>query len=207
MNKAEKFWNRMSKNFDKPVKPGKRKLSKNALLTKKHIKNSDTVLEFGCATGTLAIDLAEDVQEIYAIDISSQMIKIAQKKANEINAENITFAHTTINDERFRNESFNVILSFNILHLLENRPKVLKRINQLLKSGGLFISDTPCLGEKKSFISFIQFILSKTGLVPHLNMPKISELNDLLTIEKFQIVESENLKGLISNYSFVARKT
>ncbi len=49
------------------------------------------VLEFGCGTGTTAITHAPYVKHIRAIDISSNMIEIAQRKADAKNIKNVTF--------------------------------------------------------------------------------------------------------------------
>ncbi|NEW06798.1 methyltransferase domain-containing protein [Paenibacillus sp. SYP-B3998] len=57
---------------------------------------------------------------------------------------NINYAHSTIFDERYKKGSFDVILVFHVLHLLEDEHIVLQRINELLKPGGLLISATPC---------------------------------------------------------------
>ncbi len=134
------------------------------------------------------------------------MIDVAQRIADERKIENMNFAKTTIFDDRYERESFNVITAFNILHLLEDSKEVIERINELLKPGGLFISETPCLGEKKSVLGAFLFILSKFRLIPYMNSLKFSELEDLLTERKFQIIETEDLQQKQTNYFIVAKK-
>ncbi len=51
--------------------------------TKKQLNSNDIVLDFGCAIGTKALELANIVNKIDAIDLSSRMIEIAQKRAVE----------------------------------------------------------------------------------------------------------------------------
>jgi len=110
------------------------------------------------------------VKEIHAIDISYKMIEIAEEKAAISKIENVNFMQTDISDKRFKKESFDVILAFNMLHTLSNPQNVLRRIFELLKPKGLFISVTPCLGEKMSFFITIQIllvqILCKIGIIP-----------------------------------------
>jgi 2-polyprenyl-3-methyl-5-hydroxy-6-metoxy-1,4-benzoquinol methylase len=134
------------------------------------------------------------VKEIHGIDISSKMIEAAKGKADERKIENIDFAQATIFDERYRRESFDVILALNIMHLVEDTQKVMQRINELLKPGGLIISSTACLGEKKTFLSILLsipiFLLIKIGIPPYLRSFKIPELEDSITKENFQIVET-----------------
>ncbi len=98
------------------------------------------------------------------------MIEIAEEKAAISKIENVNFMQTDISDKRFKKESFDVILAFNMLHTLSNPQNVLRRIFELLKPKGLFISVTPCLGEKMSFFITIQIllvqILCKIGIIP-----------------------------------------
>jgi hypothetical protein len=87
----------------------------------------------------------------------------------------------------------------------------MQRINELLKPGGLFISATPCIGEKKTFSNIflisLFLLLSKIGIIPFMKISKMYELEDLIAANgNFQIVETINLHHGISNYFIVARK-
>ena len=124
INKSEKFWDMISNDFDTQAK-AKRvdqihiKTVENA---KKYLNGSNIVLDYGCATGTVAIEIAENVKKIYGIDLSSKMVDAAKRKAAERKIENIDFAQSTIFDERYQRESFDVILALNVLHLLNLHP-------------------------------------------------------------------------------------
>ena len=196
MNKSEKFWDRMSKYYDKLAKD--KAYKKTLEITKKHLKSSDIVLDYACATGLFSIELAGNVKEIHGIDISSKMIETAKRKAGK----NVNFAKATI-FEKYEKETFNVILAFNILHLLEEPQKVMQRINELLKPGGLFISVTPYLGEKYSFLSIFLVLLRKIKILPYIRSFKISELKELIS-GNFQIVETSNLPSM--QYLIIAKK-
>jgi 2-polyprenyl-3-methyl-5-hydroxy-6-metoxy-1,4-benzoquinol methylase len=194
--KAEAMWDKLANNWDTPdVSLGENDLR---ILEKmqKHLRASDSVLDYGCATGSIAIAMASMVKEVRGMDLSSKMIEIAKRKAGERKVKNIDFTHATIFDESLKQGSFDVILAFSILHLLENLPQVLSRINQLLKPGGLFISATPCLGER-TFISVLintpVVLLSKTGILPQINFLEVPGLVTAITNENFRVVESESL--------------
>jgi 2-polyprenyl-3-methyl-5-hydroxy-6-metoxy-1,4-benzoquinol methylase len=206
MNKSEKFWDKVANQLDKQDNKMDQTYIKTVENTKKHLIVSDIVLDYACGTGIITNEIAENVKEIHAIDISSRMIEVAKSKASERKIENINFAQSTIFDERYKRESFNVIMAFNILHLLEDTQKVIRRINELLKSGGLFISATPCLGEKMAFLGPFLFLLRKIGIVPYLKMLKFSELEGLIVNGNFQIVETEILHHARPNYFIVAKK-
>jgi 2-polyprenyl-3-methyl-5-hydroxy-6-metoxy-1,4-benzoquinol methylase len=181
--------------------------SKTVENTKRHLHRSDVVLDYACGTGIITHELAGHVQEIHAIDISSKMIEVAKRRAGELRIENVNYAQATIFDERFGEGSFDAILAFSILHLLEEPHKVMQRINELLRTGGLFISATPCLGEKRTLLSLLLSLVSKTGIVPHLASLKFSELEGLVAEGAFQIVDTEDLDQNPPNYFVVAKKT
>lgn len=154
MNKSEKFWDKMANYYDRVEKKDELTYIKIIEKTKKYLKINDVVLDYGCGTGLISNEIADNVKVIHAIDISSKMIEIAKKKADGRKIENIDYAHSTIFDERYKRCSFDVILVFYILHLLEDPHKVMQRINELLKPGGLIISATPCMGEKTFLIFY-----------------------------------------------------
>jgi 2-polyprenyl-3-methyl-5-hydroxy-6-metoxy-1,4-benzoquinol methylase len=206
MNKTEKFWDRIAKGYDKQVIKLDETETKTIEGAKKYLKNSDIVLDYGCGPGAMTSKLAEDVEEIHGLDISSKMIEIAKRGAAERDIENIHYIQGTIFDERYKKETFNVILAFNILHLLEDVHKVVQRINELLKPGGLFISATPSMGERRSLLSFLLSLISRIGIIPYTNIPTFSELEGLITSAYFQIVETEEIRRNPTNYLITAEK-
>jgi len=206
MNKSEKFWDRIANQWDKQGNKLDQTSLKAIENTKKYLNIGDIVLDYACGIGTITNEIAANVKEIQAIDISSRMIEVAKIRSGESNIENVHYAQSTIFDERYKIDSFNVIMAFNILHLLEDTHKVMRRINEILKPGGFFISATPCLGEKWAILGIFISLLSKIGIVPFLKMHKFSDLEDLIVNGDFQIVEAENLHQTQPNYFIVAKK-
>ena len=206
IKKSEKFWDMISNDFDKQTKRFEQMYIKTVENAKKYLNSSAIVLDYGCGTGTVAIKIADNVKKIHGIDISSKMIDAAKRKASERKIENIDFAQATIFDERYKRESFDVILACNVLHCLEDAQKAMNRMNELLKPGGLVISVTPCSGEKKSLINFLLILLIKTGILPYVRFFKISELEDSIANGNFQIVETESLHTKEKHYFIVAKK-
>lgn len=204
MNKSEKFWDRMAKYLDRVERKDEATNIKIIEKTINRLKISDNVLDYGCGTGTAAIEIAGSVKTVNGIDISSKMIETAKGKTVERNVKNIDFAQTTIFDEKLETGSFDVILCFHLLHLVEDTPKVMQRINELLKPGGLIISATPCI--KGTFLGVLLSLVSKIGLIPPITSFKISELEDLMTDGNFGIVETESLDKSGQLYFILAKK-
>jgi len=111
-SRSEKFWDRIAKYFDWVEKKDEPINLKIIEKTKNLINSCDTVLDFGCGSGTAAIAIASSVKKINGIDISSKMIELAKRKAEESKVRNIDFEQATIFDEKFKTESFDVILCF-----------------------------------------------------------------------------------------------
>jgi 2-polyprenyl-3-methyl-5-hydroxy-6-metoxy-1,4-benzoquinol methylase len=208
--KSESMWDKLAKNWDTPgVSLGENDL-RIIEKTKKYLNANDVVLDYGCATGSIAIEMANMAKEVRGIDISSNMIEIAGRKADERKIKNIGFTRTAIFDESLGKESFDLILAFSVLHLVENSTQVIDRINQLLKPGGVFISATPCLGEK-AFVSILMnipiFLFSKIGILPPINFFSVSNLAASIKNVSFQIIENENLSvHPLTECFIVARK-
>ena len=209
MNKTEKFWNKLSKQYDKQAKDKAYKLIIDK--SKKHFINNDTILDFGCATGLYAVEFANNVKEIQAFDISSEMIDIARKKVINSQIDNITFSQTTLFDKAYKESSFDTILALNILLYFKDVEKELNRMNELLKTNGLIITSTACLKEKRTFIgilsSSIIFILKKLKILPYLKYYTILELEEKIQNCGFKIIEAGVLIDKpATEYYIVAQK-
>jgi 2-polyprenyl-3-methyl-5-hydroxy-6-metoxy-1,4-benzoquinol methylase len=204
MNQSESFWDKTASKYDQLEQKDEQTYIDIIKRTKTHLKISDIVMDYGCGTGLISNEIAEDVKEIHAIDISSKMIEIAAKKAEERNIANINFAHSTIFDERYKKGSFDIILAFHVLHLLEDEHIVLQRMNELLKPGGLLISATPCVGEK-IFQRNLLFLAGRVGLVPKIRSFKRRNLVDTIEDANFTIIESDCLKKSSQEYFIVGK--
>jgi 2-polyprenyl-3-methyl-5-hydroxy-6-metoxy-1,4-benzoquinol methylase len=132
------------------------------------------------------------------------MIELAKGKAKENKVLNIDFEQTTIFDKKLKTESFDVILCFYLLHLLEDTPRVMKRINNLLKPGGLIISATPCI--RGTYFGYLLSPISKIGLIPPITTFNVPELEKLITDEDLDIVGVECLHKSGQQYFVVAKK-
>jgi 2-polyprenyl-3-methyl-5-hydroxy-6-metoxy-1,4-benzoquinol methylase len=193
MNQSEKFWNKLSKNYEKMAKDKTFIIVLNKI--RKYLNPDDIVLDFACATGLYSVELAANVKEIQAFDCSSKMIDIAKSKTIENRKDNIYFSQTTLFDEKYKKETFDAILALNILLYMDDLQKVIQRMGELLKPEGFIITSTAYLGEKRTFIgiilSSIIFILTKLKMLPYVRFFKKFELEKAFTGEGFKIVESD----------------
>lgn len=203
---SERFWNRAAGGFTDQEKGIDLSQNMDYVTLLKYLKPDDTVLDYGCATGIISNAIADKVKEVYAFDISSKMIEVAKQKALDRQITNVHYTQAAMIDDRYQAESFNVILSFRVLHVLEDIPAVMNSINALLKPGGIFISVTTCMGAYKIIGKTITTPLKKMGILPHLNWFTLSSLQSAMTEGGFEIVESEKMDDQMLCYCVVARK-
>jgi 2-polyprenyl-3-methyl-5-hydroxy-6-metoxy-1,4-benzoquinol methylase len=192
--KSELFWDMSAKNMDKFEQNEGLKKSEGRRdeKLKRYLKAGDRVLDYGCGNGTIAITSAGMVKEILGIDYASGMIEAANRKAAESKTGNAGFMQATIFDERLDKGSFDVVLAWGILHLVDDRPDVIKRIQELLKPGGLLVSATECMTEKKSSITSLLSFLIKIGIFPiSLKFFTVAELEGSVTSAGLRIIETE----------------
>lgn len=207
MDRSEKFWDRAAGDFTDHEQHIRLHENKDFITVLKYLDAGDTVLDYGCATGIISNAIADRVKEVHAIDISSRMIEIARTKAARLDIDNVHYAQALIFDEKYREESFDVVLAFRILHILDDINAVIRRINELLKPGGVFISVTTCMGWYKTILGIPAFLLRKLRMLPfHINFFKLSDVQRILTAGGFEIVEYEKMDDNVPTYCIVARK-
>jgi ubiquinone/menaquinone biosynthesis C-methylase UbiE len=104
------------------------------------IKTGDSVLEIGCATGTLSLAAKRQVGptgRVCAIDIISGMIEVSREKAKQANLD-VNFQVGSIDNIPFPDKHFDeVMCSFMIFHMSEKvRNRGIEEIYRVLKPQG-----------------------------------------------------------------------
>ena len=184
------FWDKAADKYSKKPVKDMENYRKTLDCTRRYLSTSDEVLEVGCGTGTTALLLAPSVKQLTATDISSRMIEIAKEEAVAQEVENVRFDRATLFDERLEKGSFDVIMGFNFLHLLEDISGAVRRIDELLKPGGLFISKTVCLGEQSRIWSALLAVMKALRFAPFVRCLKVAELEDIIASAGFEIIET-----------------
>ncbi|MDQ6661583.1 MAG: methyltransferase domain-containing protein, partial [Chloroflexota bacterium] len=96
-------------------------------------------LEIGCGTGAFARFLAERAQQVLALDLSSQMIKIARERSEQY--QNIDFRVANVLEWEFPTEQFDCIVSIATLHHLPLEEMLTKMKSALKVDGTLIVLD------------------------------------------------------------------
>ena len=107
------------------------------------------VLEIATGPGLLAKHVASASKRMIATDYSEGMIKEAMK--GEYPA-NLTFEVADATSLPYEDNSFDVVLIANALHVMPNPEKALAEIDRVLKDNGILIAPN-FVGHKKSAVS------------------------------------------------------
>ncbi len=147
MTADAKFWDQIAEKYAaKPVENISAFERKKAI-TREHLPPDATVLELGCGTGTLALELSPFAGHVHAVDISAEMIRIANEKKATRQVTNVTFHRGTLEENtRFQPAQFDAVWAYSILHLVDDRRRTLRTIFELLEPGGSLVSSNVCLG-------------------------------------------------------------
>lgn len=140
-------------------------------ITKARLRRDQTLLDVGCGTGSLALELAPHVEHVHAVDISGEMIRIARQRADAANARNVTFHQTSLAAlPPFEPGAFDGVCAYNILHLVDDRAGKLKALYELLAPGGFLISSTVCLGDSYKPYGLILTVMRWLGRAPKVHI-------------------------------------
>lgn len=188
MNQSAKFWDKIAERYSRRPIADEAAYRKKLQVTREYLRPDMQVLEFGCGTGSTAIEHAPYVNHIQAIDISSKMIDIARTKAAAKSVANITFEQATIDEFSVPDQSLDAVLGLSILHLLDNREDVIARVYRMLKRDGVFVTSTICLGDTMMRLFALVVPLGRFfGLMPLVRVFTAKELVTSLTDAGFQI--------------------
>jgi ubiquinone/menaquinone biosynthesis C-methylase UbiE len=187
MDKSAKFWDRIAKRYaGKPI-ADEAAYQKKLKVTQEYLQPDMEALELGCGTGSTALIHAPHVKHLHAIDYSAKMIEIAKRKAERHNITNITFEQMDVDTVSFPDQSLDVVLGLSLLHLLVNKEEVTKRVYNMLKPGGIFVTSTACIADTMKFFKVIAPIGRFVGLMPYLSIFTTEELQGFICDAGFAI--------------------
>jgi len=129
------------------------------------LKEGDIVVDLGCGTGLCFPLLMEKIGsngKLIGVDISSEMLSIAEDKVKSASWDNVDLINSDIEMFEFPDE-INAVISTGVFGYLEEREKVLEKINKsLLNNGKVVIVDGKKPERWPSFLFKLFVKLSKS---------------------------------------------
>jgi len=169
-NTPEKFWNLLAGKYAASPINDRVAYEKKLEKIKTLLSPETTVLDIGCGTGTQCCDMAESAKHITGLDFSSILITIANQRLNERRLNNVSFINASIENTSFDAGSFDVVSAFYVLHFLRDIDSTFSHIHKLLRPNGLFIHETPCLGDKNKRMGKSLQVAGSLGIIPRINL-------------------------------------
>jgi ubiquinone/menaquinone biosynthesis C-methylase UbiE len=102
------------------------------------------ILEFGCGTGNITLRLAQKGFDVTAVDLSEDMLTVADEKAEEQGIDNVRFFKGDMSNFKI-DDTFDAVMvccdSFNYLENLEKVESFIACASEALRPGGLLMFD------------------------------------------------------------------
>jgi SAM-dependent methyltransferase len=163
--RAARFWDGMAKRYA-AARIGDMAGYERTLARTAELVRDAAVVEIGCGTGTTALRLAPHAARYVATDVSPRMIEIARGKHGAGGPAHLSFAIAAADAPVAGEGSCDVVLAFNLIHLVPERAALLARAHAMLRPGGLFVTKTPCLAEMTPLIRLLVPVLRLIGKAP-----------------------------------------
>ena len=159
---AAVFWDNVAWVYDVFAKVINRKANKMLCAeVARWLSPDDVVLECACGTGLLTGVIAEGCKSLVATDFSMKMLKRAEKKFGRLG--NVSFEQGNIMQLSYPDESFDVVVAANVIHLLDEPYKALSELDRVCRTGGKIILPTYMNGTDKGTTNGVSSVIGKAG--------------------------------------------
>jgi ubiquinone/menaquinone biosynthesis C-methylase UbiE len=133
--------------------------------------DTDTTLELGCGTGIYSALIANNVKNLIATDMSSEMLELARTNLNQY--DNVEIRREDCYAIACEDNTFDSILLANLIHIVTDPHAVLKECQRVLKKDGrIIIVSYTFYG-----LSFIQKIIAISHYIKNFGLPPSSGKN------------------------------
>ena len=159
MRKHKNFWDKNADRYDRFMRKDRAAYDEMYALIRPVVK-AKTVLELATGTGLIAKHIVNAAAHIEATDASAEMI--AEAKQDNRSAK----LHFSVQDMfclPYAEESFDVVIVSNALHIVPQPEKTLAEIRRVLKDDGVLIAPTFTHAENSIFGMIRAFFMRLAG--------------------------------------------
>lgn len=111
-------------------------------LTERLVPVGAVVLDTAAGTGVLTFAASKKAKSVVCTDVSLPMLKEAMKKAEKSNVGNVEFDARDIYNLKDDDETYDVTMAGNVLHLLDDPKRAVRELWRVTKKGGKILLPT-----------------------------------------------------------------
>ena len=163
MREHKNFWDRNAGRYDRFMRKDRAAYETMYGLIRPVVKGK-TVLELATGTGLIAKNIVNAAAHIEASDTSAEMIREAKRRNRSAKL------HFSVQDMfclPYADESFEVVIVSNALHIVPQPEKALAEIHRVLRDDGVLITPTFTHAENSFFGNSKAFFLKLAGFPLH----------------------------------------
>ena len=163
MRKHKNFWDRNAGRYDRFMRKDRAAYDEMYALIRPVVKGK-TVLELATGTGLIAKNIVNAAAHIEASDTSAEMIREAKRRNHSAK---LYFSVQDMFCLPYADESFDVVIVSNALHIVPQPEKALAEIHRVLRDDGVLTAPTFTHAENSFFGNSKAFFLKLAGFPLH----------------------------------------
>jgi len=163
MQEHKNFWDKNAGRYDRFMRKDRAAYDEMYALIRPVVKGK-TVLELATGTGLIAKNIVNAAAHIEASDTSAEMIRKAKRRNHSAK---LYFSVQDMFCLPYADESFDVVIVSNALHIVPQPEKALAEIHRVLRDDGVLIAPTFTHAENSFFGNSKAFFLKLAGFPLH----------------------------------------
>lgn len=156
------FWERFAKIYTNFMSKNEPTYEKISLYLSDYVDEHKKVLELACGTGQITFLSANNSATWEATDYSEKMILEAKRRNEEsYRIKQINFNVQDATQLKYEDNSFDVVVIANALHIMPEPDKALSEIQRVLKKDGILFA--PTFVYEEGYSKFFIWLMEKAG--------------------------------------------
>jgi ubiquinone/menaquinone biosynthesis C-methylase UbiE len=193
-DKIQEFWQATAEDYDAWIASDfEDQYAVNWEILSRYVHPAHRVLDVGCGPGSLSIRLARQCREVCGVDVTPEMIRVAQEKLTDA-AENVSFHEGDACALPFESHSFDTVMSVNALQTMDQPDAAVAEMRRVLRPGGELLLIAYCYGDSSLFenTALMQWAAKYGGNVQWHSFT-FEQLAALLPAKGFEVVEAQKI--------------